>query len=402
MRRTKNINMKKNGSKNRCSGASFVLLVVGLLIGSTGKGQVIADAVLFGEHNAAVATSEEGIYRVFMDMNGDLYPDYPISDTALAKAGNSQLRTWAQAFPEQFVAIAQHYDTSISNYSEANYQNFQQKVLQQVLEDLNQGDEDIQTWVIHGFRKKMYGLDAHHYTRTSLTDNKVVQKVISTQQARHDVKHRTVELYWDGKFKEVERGFSGALELGRIFRDESIPNAVQCGYALRKVFQGLEQDRINILSHSAGTFVASALLFNLDEQEHLPTPNQEEIRLALVASASPGVALFKDFYRRQSSVDFRQKDNYAVMNVVNENDVVLRKGGLARKFGDTSLGCNFKGEATELKAYFESHFSATFFDHVFVTSSGYSHFLSSYVQAPEFGSVWDFLFDVNIERASTR
>jgi hypothetical protein len=94
------------------------------------------------------------------------------------------------------------------------------------------------------------------------------------------------------------------------------------------------------------------------------TPQQKRVNICLVAPAIAGIEAFKNYYKRQSHVLFRNQDNYKLAIVFNTEDFVLKKkdnkigliGPGPYKHGITTLGCNYDDAATQLKKYFAVNF----------------------------------------------
>ena len=203
-----------------------------------------------------------------------------------------------------------------------------------------------------------------------------------------------VEVYWDGKYL-LKGGAIRMLKIGRLYKKKAIPNAENCGYALRNIFTGLDAQKINIITHSTGTYVASSLLFNRTKKDTLTTPSQKDIRIVLTASASPGKKLFRDYYKRNTTFDYVNNDNYTLFNFMNLNDEALLKSKVAikfpRVFGNTTLGCNYHHESDKLKEYFTDHFpNSTYLEGQ--NNSNEHHSFVYYVQSDGFDEVLQFLF----------
>lgn len=352
----------------------------------------VKNAVVFGEHSKIVQTMENGTLRIFMDMNGDFYPENVISNNELETTGNAQLAIWAKKYPAQFQKIAQSYRLEITTYSKFNYIVLQDSIRQNLLRTINKQGRIIQTWVIHGYRKKITNENADNLTSTY--ENSLCRKRIKPYVV-NDSGHLFVEVYWDGKYL-LTGGVKRVIQLGRLFKKKAIPNAQQCGYGLRRLFSGIQCQRINIITHSAGVHVVSSLLYNKMRGFSLPTPSQKDIRIAITAAASSGKKHFKRYYKRNTNLDYAASDNYTLFNLINENDFVLLKriGRLhfTKVLGNTTLGCNRKSESQKLKSYFEKKYNNSIFLEGYVTQSR-NHLFKAYIASTGFNGVLKFLYN---------
>lgn len=352
----------------------------------------VKNAVVFGAHSKTVGTLENGTLRIFMDMNGDFYPENVISNQALETTGNAQLAIWAKKHPSEFQKIAQSYHLPVTLYSKSNYAVLQDSIRQTILRILNGQGHNNQTWIIHGYRKRINPENVDNLT--SVFENELCRKRISPHVSA-DSGHLFIEVYWDGKYL-LTGGLKRVIQLGRLFKKEAIPNAQQCGYGLRRLFTGIQCQRINIITHSAGVHVVSSLLYNKKRCFSLPTPNQTDIRVAITAAASSGKKHFKRYYKRNTTLNFRTNDNYALFNLINENDfVLLKKFGrmhFTKVLGNTTLGCNRKGESQKLKSYFEKKYSNSIFREGYVTESR-NHLFKSYLASAGFDAVLTFFYN---------
>ena len=351
----------------------------------------VKNAVVFGDHAQHISTIENNVYRVFIDMNGDFYPENIISNDELLGAGQSQLSVWSEAFPEKFKVIASAYKLENTEFSERNYSILQDSIQASIVSSINGIEAAQQTWLIHGFRKKMISENSDNSpapVEYAICRNRMNKAATDSSTLSY------VEVYWDGKYL-LKGGAIRMLKIGRLYKKKAIPNAENCGYALRKIFTGLETQQINIITHSTGTYVASSLLFNRTKKDTLATPTQKDIRIVLTASASPGKKLFRNYYKRNTTFDYMNKDNYSLFNFMNEKDEALLKSKVAIKFpkvfGNTTLGCNYHHESDKLKEYFRNHFPNSSYSDGF-NKSNERHSFIYYVQSDGFKDVLQFLF----------
>ena len=295
-------------------------------------------------------------YHIHIDRNGDFYPNVKISDTELKEEGKNQLSVWAERHPKRFEAIAKTYLLRQTAYSAESYRILQDSIIADISRSINRFSEGkFQTWLIHGFRKKMYE-PVYDGDKTSVADNDQIKERL---RAHINVNSRKenyfVEVFWDGRYLR-NQGILSAIKLAEMFK-RAIPNARNCGYALRSIFKNLESKKINVITHSTGTHVAAHLLFNVMSRfEYMqPTPDAR-INLVLVASASSGKKLFDNYYDRNTSFHFEAGDNYKVINVYNKRDGVLRKNMWYPSRASTKLGCNYRKESDKLYDHFSKVF----------------------------------------------
>ncbi len=348
--------------------------------------------VLFGEHLSKVNYDIENEYHLHLDQNGDFYPDFKILDNDLRDKGKNQLVVWAKEFPIQFALVAKQYKLEQTNYSVENYSILQDSIQSNIAKKINlYSNEKSQTWLIHGFRKNLYQ-PATYVSRTSLIDNRTVKKRINTHLKESSKKQTYfVEVYWDGKYIFFSK--RNAIKLAKMFK-KAIPNAKACGYSLRSVFNKIDSDSITVITHSTGTFVGTNLLFNVDEKFNYtkPTPNQT-IKLVLVASASPGKKLFKHYYSRNTTFNFKENDNYTIINAFNTKDNVLRINLLYPLKASTKLGCDYRNESGKLLNYFNKNFqNSTYLEFSIPYTNRASHYLHSYVNHPDFKAVFNTIY----------
>jgi hypothetical protein len=370
----------------------FYLLLIPLIFVSKSDllGQDVVKSALFGEHSNYVKTIEGNVYRIFMDMNGDYYPENFISDKEIEVEGKLQLKIWSTEFPKKFSEIAKTYNLIETAYSISNYEILQDSIIAKTSMNINKISNAQQTWLIHGYRKKLYNPEGIH-DKTSLYDNQQVRNRIDNH-LDNPKSNLTIEVYWDGKYDIFYKGLKSKINLGKIFKNKAIPNANKCGYSLREVFKKINAPEINIISHSTGTHFVTSLLFNKSTNQSFETPSQI-IKIALVASASSGSYLFKNYHNRNTNINFKTADNYTIINFYNKKDNVLRKGGFPRRFGVTTLGCNFRNESEKLKKHFELNYPNSTYKEYFANEQPpANHFFWRYTNSPEFTKVLTLLY----------
>jgi hypothetical protein len=170
-----------------------------------------------------------------------------------------------------------------------------------------------------------------------------------------------IKIFWDG--------FTGIPVLTKVWGDAQYSGPL-VGLNLRQLFRGVqmaygsEPPKLRIITHSSGAFVVGALLgnpyvalprlhdgkpqepeyvhFGLNKEglsEEYPIPNFPEIRVGMIAAATPTVT-FKGNRALDSSMNSGiLSANTKLVFTVNANDVVLSKGfGLSGFAGATNSG----------------------------------------------------------------
>lgn len=317
--------------------------------------------MLYGERQN-VFSSKKNVSRLFFDKKGNLYPNIVISDSALL-SNDASLKTYYKNEPSIFQQLAVEYKLESNHFSDANFETFQDSLLNQALAEINQQiSKRSEVFIlVHGFRKPLI---FEHGTTSSFADNLVLQSVINSKTNKQN---HFIEIYWDGLFDYFEFEQRGQIqETFTLFESEARTNAVLAGYSARKIISNLQVPNLNIISHSLGARVVLSSLFNTfdefatDQMQAYPTPAQQKIKIGLIAPAI-GIQPFEEYLERSPSLDSSPKDNYQFSIFYNEQDpVLLKKYGILGpgpfKFGDTSLGCNFEGTAVNLKDYFSEHY----------------------------------------------
>ena len=345
--------------------------------------------VLYGERPDIFKTSKN-TSRWFFDKMGHLYPKERIPNSALSKH-NASIKEYYKNNPAAFRIIAANYQLDSLNYSDRNFDLLQDTLSAQLLQEVNFRLVDFSNVyiLIHGFRKPVI---SQHNTTSSFLDNLIIQSAVEQNQKSNYF----IEIYWDGMydFFEVQKR-NQHLESFMLFEKEARTNAVYTGYSLRKMISQLRVPKMTILSHSLGARVALSSLVNTYDKyvpskfQQLPTPSQDTILICLIAPAISNTP-FDEYYERNTVLEFSKRDNYKLHIFYNEEDVVLQKkvsflGPGAKRFGDTSLGCNYEQAIDKLKITFDGKYPNS---EIFLikTSVGSTHLAEHYVLSSEFRS----------------
>jgi hypothetical protein len=333
-------------------------------------------SVLYGERVGLTALPTTS--RVFLDRNGDLYPELSLPDSLLAGADASL----AQLF-EQQPEVFQTKQSSFSNY--------QDSVLAATLMSINEGATaatDVFV-LVHGFRKPFRPEPGG---RTSGSEYLQLQQRIRNT-AGDKGQPFFVEIYWDGTY---DCCFSFNARRNRaifeLFEQQGQRHATVTGYRLRPLLAGIQTSRLHLVGHSLGTRVLLTATFDayaeevVPELREIPTPGQEVVDICLVGPAVAGDAFEQYYHRGNRSLSI--KENYRFSVFYNRRDFVLRKrvfifGPGPRKYGDTSLGADRRRSIRKLTELFETRFpESPIFTHR--TRIGISHALRDYGGTPEF------------------
>lgn len=349
--------------------------------------------VLYGERHGIFETSTNTT-RWFFDKMGHLYPQESISNIELSK-NKASIKEYYKSNPTVFCLIAANNKLNFNNYSDPNFDQLQDKLRFHLLEQVNAKLVDFSSpyILIHGFRKP---ITSQNGTTSAFLDNLIIKSAIEQNQKNNYF----IEIYWDGMYDFFEAHKRNQhLESFQLFENEARTNAIYAGYGLRQMVAQLEVSKMTILSHSLGARVALSCLLNTYDEDVLnnvqstPTPSQDTVSICLIAPAISNTP-FEEYYDRNTDLKFSKKDNYKLHILYNEDDIVLKKkisfiGPGAKKFGDTSLGCNYEQAIEKLKATFEHKYPAS---ELFAikTPIGHSHLTEHYVLSEQFRSFLDF------------
>ncbi|GAA4465069.1 hypothetical protein GCM10023093_16600 [Nemorincola caseinilytica] len=325
-------------------------------------------AVLFGKHNSRMRKPPSNVVRMFLDKDGNYYPDISISRRSLRKS-NSSLRQWYADHTDRFEELCKKYSIGEGSFDK-RLELLNAAIAKEIADRINTRSKeyDVVDVSIHGFRKKAYGISLGN--RRSVGDNRKLEAAIDRYSTK---KHFYTEVYWDSKYL-------GPLEMIRkdkgyhVFAEQGIPAALRVGLAARRVVSNIKRQRINIITHSLGAVVGAELLFNADTSEpalqsRLRTPAQPDVRTCLIAPATSPY-LFRN-YDDRGPRKAPVPDNYSMAVVYNTNDFVLNKNlqllflhigrNTADSISSTTLGCNC-GSAIDTIAQYVSPGRFTAFD----------------------------------------
>jgi len=314
-------------------------------------------AVFFAEHTLKMPIEPANVVRVFLDQNGNYYPVstkefiFDVKDKELKRNGPS-LEDWYLKNQTSMQQLLQTITDSgklntafINNY-------FAQHIAVKINEKAKLHDK--LCILIHGFRKKAYGLTDNELSYTEYDE---IEKSIAEKTNK---KILFIEIYWDSKF--IDLLSAGKHKGFELLEQSALPNAKKVSHGLRTLLSFIKKDSFTIISHSLGAAVVSDLLFKTEVEEMKPTPWQD-IKVYLLAPAI-GHERFIDYSNR--TVLKENKDNYQFYIFYNTHDFVLKKSlhwknvinidYLPTSFGNTSLGCNYNHDRDSLELLFNTKF----------------------------------------------
>jgi hypothetical protein len=349
--------------------------------------------------NAAVLTSQNVLFgerdlnvqnlSVYFDKEGFLYPNYRVSNVDLLKSGSSMKR-WYLDNSAHFLEICGDYGCPYKTCTSENCTGLNDAVAVALKRKINEQAKNYSsvTFLIHGFRKPFV---SDNRDTDSPTDFSILK---ATVDKYYGEKTLYVDVYWDGLY---DCCFSAKpshnKRLFKLFEAAQI-NAEFVGRALKKIITGLDFNTVNIITYSLGAKIAAHALLNIDGSS-ANTPANRKVNICLIAPAISAGMIFDNYYKRNSGLNLRQKDNYNLLIVYNENDFALRKkdpklgwfGPGPYKYGNTTLGCNCDKAATTLQNQFKKNYPGSSIQLFDLSQVGRCHLVrcysqSNYLEAP--------------------
>jgi hypothetical protein len=342
--------------------------------------------VVYGEKENYYKPSENS-FGLFLDKNGDFYPKQFILDKDLI-AFKSSLKDFYKNNVSKFIGITTKYGLKFDTFTNSNFISFQEILSESIIKNMNEFSKESHLYVlIHGFRKPFI---KQKRGTTSIED----YNSLKTSIYEIDKNAKFIEVYWDGMYDSVLGKNSSKLKvMYKLYENEGQQNAAITGYALRKIISKISLKNYNIVTHSLGAQVGISLLTNTYKKRvskhcfDYKTPSQSKINIFLIAPAMSKDP-FNDYYDRTTNLNFREKDNYNLAILYNKKDIVLRKklfifGPGPKKYGDTSLGCNYKNEIVKLLEMFTQNFEKSPFK-TYNTTRNKDHRIRNYVKTENF------------------
>ncbi|MCW3104242.1 MAG: hypothetical protein JWO09_2682 [Bacteroidetes bacterium] len=353
----------------------------------------------FGERSVQLSPAPANTARIFMDKSGYYYPEIFIPDAELEN-NCSSLKEWYKSNEKKLSQLCERYKVSNALPVDEKIEALDDSIAASYIAMINEKAKLFRSVdvLIHGFRKRAYG-KKDKVSTYSIDDYQSFENVLPKEAGSV----LFVEVYWDSKF--ITPISSYKYKGFELFEQAGIPNAEHVGLQLRKVIPSIQCDHINIITHSLGAKAGCELLFNaskgaLANESTLACPAQKDIRLCLIEPAiSPDV--FNEYYSRTGVFDYKAKDRYRLGIVYNENDFVLLKSynfgavhiiSSPLEYGNTALGCNYKGCIPALKQLFtEKYPNSVLYEPFDFSSLGSDHRLYRYCVSEKFTKVNEFL-----------
>jgi len=348
-------------------------------------------SVLYGQRK-----EDNGNLSLYFDKEGAIYPEYYIDDTSLRNA-DSSLNNWYKRNPQIFKQICKQYELDIDAVNDSNLALLQDAIINQFIIKSGIKSESVTslTFLIHGFRKPLTDMNGD---QSSIADYKELEESLNNLSIE---KTKFVEIYWDGNYLCcIGKNIFKNKKIFKLFEKAQI-NAVATGNNLRNILDKVNFEKVNVVTHSLGALVAVQSLFNY-RPSSIKTTSSKNINICLIAPAIPGEDIFNSYYNRNTSYAFKEKDNYKLAVVYNENDFILQKkfhkigidwGPGPYKYGNTTLGCNYSNEAIKLKSLFEKKYQNSYIELINLSKAGACHYLGNgcYSKGNNLESVVHFL-----------
>ena len=345
--------------------------------------------VLYGERNLATTKSS-----LFLDKFGIIYPNYLISDSSL-KENNASISTWYSENEDKFISISKDYNCTFAKYTIENCATLNDSIANTFSREINNQTNNFQsiTFLIHGYRKSY------------ISQNGDVSSVQGFQNIKDSITKiqptntKFIEIYWDAMY---DCCFSPSPKknkpLFQLFEQAQI-NAAFVGISLKKIISEIKIDEITVITHSLGAKVATYAFFNIDENKQ-KTPSNKQINLFIIAPAISGNMISDNYFKRNSVIDYKSRDNYKLIILYNENDFALRKkddkfllfGPGTYKYGNTSLGCNYKNSISKIENDFKINYPNSKIEIYDASTIGKKHHLENYCSSAEFKEIIKSLY----------
>lgn len=345
--------------------------------------------------------NEDNIIRIYFDRMGDLYPDNdsPKIDKSIFLYKRNENYATLRFYFEDIKNVEELNRLALQFETQSSYDSIRQNLFKHYAKTINNKLNDNKfeqvIFLIHGFN------NLQEEAEITYNDLKA--------QFPKDRKILFVEVYWDGLAKKNSKKIWSSAQ----------PNSAYVGLGLRQLLGMVNSDiKITLIGHSTGASVATQVLFNPykwkedfqkkinDRFKQIPTPNQREINLFLLAAAIPGVNTFKDIKNTEVAENLIEIPTYQNISKIiigyNNHDHALKKLlwkkidlGLANKFGATSLGCNYNGEVQNTINIINeetSHIRVEAFD-LSEKDCQKDHCVQSYIQSPGFQKIINLILD---------
>jgi len=359
----------------------LLLVFIGLFIGVAAYSQ---EPVLYGERPDDYV-SDSSTTRIFLDQNGDFYPELQINNEQLLSS-DYNLKEYFNQNESVVQELRELYGYQKGQFGHKPFNNLQGAIEHDLINRINnklQADTELFV-LIHGFRKPLEpvpngtnSIDDYHMVKSAILDNRPNSTI------------HFLEVYWDGTYIDIKPSVGGIVKLGKLFKKQAIPNATRVGLGLRRLISRIDHPRIHIIAHSLGAQVVNNILWNANKESTELTPTQK-VDVCLIAPAISRRP-FRKFMDR-TGIIYLDADNYDYSIIYNERDIVVAKSNFGDKryfrftrfFGNTKLGCNCSREAIKVKKMFQRRYPNSTVKLYDATEVGNNHRWGAYVQSPAF------------------
>ena len=352
------------------------------------------------EHNLFHPKPSKKVVRLYLDRYGQIYPsngfkadpnifymrgDFCHSEYGRCRHGDAaNLMTYFNYHDED------GFDEVAKAYKVSSFEGLQKKLLKEYAKTINSKLRESKSkklvFLIHGFDNSFTYWE---YIR--------MREKINEYTGEDDIVY--VELYWDALRDQNAAYTYSRAEINSLF----------VGYTLRKLLANIDENiNLTLLTHSIGASVATQALFNVDKWRDryfqyylddigfgLPTPKQQNITLAMLAPAIPGVQTFNDI--NNTSLDENDNENYKRIVVgYSEHDHVNGKGMysiFASRYGQHALAVSRSEVHRTHKTLQKEHNDVKFLSANFTgDTKKNTHTMSQYMDLGHFSDFIDDTF----------
>jgi hypothetical protein len=337
-------------------------------------------SVFYGERD--LASSQKNLY---LDKEGLLYPPIFIPDSSM-EASHSSLQEWYKKNESTFLEISRSYHCAFTSYTDENCFILNDSLFSSFISKTYPKEHSSATILIHGFRKPFKRVNRD-------TDSPLDFATLGKTCRKYNPQTIITEVYWDGLY---DCCISASRKKNAPFFDlyaKAQLNAEKAGFSLNKIINRISYDTITIVSHSLGAKVALYALLDITNKG-IKTPSNKRVNICLIAPAISPEMISDNYYKRNTSIDYKKSDNYSLAIVYNERDFVLLKriafiGPGPLKYGVTTLGCNYRNAAIKLEKNFHALYLASSIHLYDLSFIGKCHLVSCYCYSDNLKAVFE-------------
>ncbi len=314
----------------------------------------------------AHAADKDAVVRIYLDKRGEFYPDnIYIPYKAFFKFKNRKstfkLKETTGNLKSYFTtSLTASNDLATAYHLPPNPVNTTQ-LFNQVQKLILTGTASKINYLLSAGKSKILIIMIHGFNDPNPTgDYQRMRDYIKNYKLINDAVY--LEVYWDGL--NANQGNPG---ISKIWAFAQLNSEYEAN-TIRSILNSTNPDtHFRIITHSLGASIGTGALFNTYSKSNDPTkhdyytqmilvhaPQQQDIRIGMIAPAIPGVETFTNFNIRDGTNNISiDKNNIShVVIGYKEADNALIKGYFQKKqylsklFGATTLGCNAitKGE----------------------------------------------------------